>query len=272
VPHPATGARLKCEIVTIGLTERLRRAGCVFAEEEAELLRAAAGDPAELESMVSRRVAGEPLELVVGWAEFCGERISVSPGVFVPRRRSELLARGAVLRTPVGATVVDLCCGTGALGLVVARAVDGITLHATDLDPAAVAVARANLLPVHGHVHEGDLFDALPRSLAGRVDVIVVNAPYVPTAEIGYLPAEARDHEHRIALDGGSDGLDLHRRIAAESTGWLSPGGCVLIETSRRQQDGTAAAFGAAGLRAEIVQDDDLAATIVVAYASGIDE
>jgi len=258
--------------VTIGLIERLRRAGCVFAEEEAELLLSATKDPAELESMVSRRIAGEPLELVVGWAEFCGQRVAVSPGVFVPRRRSEPLAREAVRRTNAGATVVDLCCGTGALGLVIARTLDDILLHAADVDPDAVLVARGNLAPVGGHVHQGDLFDALPGSLAGRVDLVVVNAPYVPTAEIGRLPAEARDYEHRIALDGGADGLDLHRRIAAEAPRWLSPTGCLLIETSRRQQERTVAAFEAAGLRTAIVHDEDLAATIVVASYSDSDE
>src|SRR5579863_10595066 len=132
---------------------RLRAAGCVFAEDEAAVLLATARSPAELDDLVQRRAAGEPLEQVVGWAEFAGLRILVDPGVFVPRRRSEFLVSVAVelARTPGdGATevIVDLCCGTGALGLAVATELARpVELHAADLDPAAVACARRNLAP-----------------------------------------------------------------------------------------------------------------------------
>ena len=157
--------------------------------------------------MVERRVAGEPLEQIVGWAEFCGLRVAVAPGVFVPRRRTEALVDLAVavlvdVERPV---VVDLCCGTGAIGVAIAAREPTIELHAADLDPAAVACARRNV--TMGEVHEGDLYDALPDDLRGRVDVLAVNAPYVPTDEIALMPTDARDHEHRIALDGGPDGL-----------------------------------------------------------------
>ena len=256
------------------LVSRLRAAGCVFAEEEAALLaeavtgRADAAD--ELERLVARRVAGEPLEQLLGWAEFAGRRIVVEPGVFVPRRRTEFLAAEAA-RLARGAArgghvpiVVDLCCGAGAIGAAIADAAGPINLVAADLDPAAVRAARRNLEPLGGRVFEGDLFDALPADLRGRVDVLAVNAPYVPTAEIAMMPPEARDHEATIALDGGADGLDVHRRVAASAREWLSPGGHVLIETSRLQAPTTVALMTAGGLAAGVLRDEERAATVVV--------
>src|SRR5690348_4452880 len=185
------------------IVTRLRAAGCVFAEDEARLLIAAARTPAELDVMVGQRVAGLPLEQVLGWAEFCGLRIGVEPGVFVPRRRTEFLVREAAVGTPDGAVVVDLCCGSGALGLALASALGAIRLYASDVDPAAVRCARRNLGGVAGQVFEGDLFAPLPASLRGRVDVLLANVPYVPTSELALMPVEAREHEPRQALDGG---------------------------------------------------------------------
>lgn len=269
---------------TADVVTALRTAGCVFAEDEAELLVAAAGElaaaggetiasaPTTLAALVARRVAGEPLEQVLGWAEFCGLRIAVAPGVFVPRRRTELLAESAlalaagVAGTPV---VVDLCCGTGAVGLAVAAGLTAgnpprrVELHASDVDPAAVACAAANLAGV-GQVHVGDLFAALPGAVRGRVDLLLANAPYVPTAAIGTMPREARDHEPQVALDGGHDGLALHRRIAADAAAWLGPQGHLLIESSRAQADATAAAMRRGGLAPRIVHDEDRDATVVV--------
>jgi len=251
------------------LVGRLRAAGCVFAEDEARLLLDAAGDGAELEAMVARRVAGEPLEQVLGWASFDGLRIRVTPGVFVPRRRSELLVAAAVRtlderRDPV---VVDLCCGSGALGAAIAARRPDAVVHAADVDPDAVACARLNL-PAD-RVHHGDLFGALPPELRGGVDVVVVNAPYVPTDEIAFMPPEARDHEHLVALDGGADGLDLHRRIAADVAAWLVPGGSIAIETSRGQAATTAGALRGAGLAPHVLRDEELDATVVVATCHG---
>ncbi len=238
---------------------RLRAAGCVFADDEARLLTAAASGP-ELDALVARRVAGEPLEPLLGWAEFCGLRVAVDPGVFVPRRRTALLVElGA--DAPPGAVVVDLCCGTGAVGTALAARIPGAQVHAADVDPAAVACARRNL-PGHA-VHLGDLYAALPAGLRGRVDVLAVNAPYVPTAEIATMPPEARDHEPAVALDGGADGLDLHRRVAAGAREWLAPGGRLLIETSTAQAARTAAAVAAGGLVAGVVHRADLDATAV---------
>jgi release factor glutamine methyltransferase len=254
----------------------------VFAEEEAGLLVEATASRAELEELVQRRLAGVPLEHLLGWAEFCGLRIHVTDGVFVPRRRTELLVREALRvvrdetaadlpdRPPErpgppgsGRVVVDLCCGSGAVGAAIAAAVPGVEVLAADVSTGAVRCARTNLPPER--VFLGDLYDALPTRLRGRVDVLAVNAPYVPTDQIAAMPAEARDHEPRPALDGGPDGLDVQRRVAAEAGTWLAPGGRLLVETSRPQAPGTVAACAAGGLTARVVTDDDLAATVVVA-------
>jgi release factor glutamine methyltransferase len=265
---------------------RLRAAGCVFAEEEAEVIASTAASPAELEAMVARRAAGEPLEQVVGWAEFAGLRVFVDPGVFVPRRRSEFLVDVALQLAggqdgTVPRVVVDLCCGTGALGLAVAvklaRAADvrlgGVELHAADLDPAAVACARRNVGPAGGRVYGGDLFTALPDSLRNSAGVLICNAPYVPTTEIAFMPAEARDYEALMALDGGADGLAILRRAAAEAGAWLAPGGVLLVETSERQAAVMAAVMTAAGLAAQVHEDDESGATVVTgAVASSLTE
>jgi len=243
--------------------ERLRAAGCVFAEDEAELLAAAAQTPEELAELVDRRVDGLPLEQVVGWAEFCGLRIAVDPGVFVPRRRTELLAAEAVALAPAGAVVVDLCCGAGAIGAALIAAVDGVELHATDLDPAAIRCARRNLGD-RGHVYAGDLYEPLPATLQGRVDVLVANTPYVPTGEIELLPREARLHEPRAALDGGGDGLDVQRRVAAGAGRWLVPCGHLLVEASEGQAPHAVEVFEDAGLVAQVVRSEELDVAVVV--------
>jgi release factor glutamine methyltransferase len=225
------------------LVLRLRAAGCVFAEEEAALLLAETDDPAELERMTRLRVDGLPLEHVLGWAEFSGRRYSVAPGVFVPRPRTEHLVDLAIARG--GSTVLDLCCGSGAIGAAVAAGL-GAELYSTELDPVAAAVARRNVQ----RVYEGDLFDPLPRGLL--FDLIVVVAPYVPTAEIALLPHEARDFEPLLALDGGADGLDLVRRILAEAPEWLAPRGALLTEVSEEQAPVVVQLAEAAGFRAAV--------------------
>jgi release factor glutamine methyltransferase len=248
---------------------RLRAAGCVFAEDEAKVIADAARTPEELESMIGQRESGLPLEQVLGWAEFCGLRVRVAPGVFVPRPRSELLVRTAVAlevaRHPV---IVDLCCGTGALGLAAAAMLaragrEAAGLHAADLDPDAVRCARRNLGPAGGQAYLGDLFTALPAALRGHVSTLICNAPYVPTAEIAFLPAEARDYERRMALDGGEDGLAVLRRAAAQAPGWLAPGGRLLAETGRRQAAPMADIMADAGLVPGIGEDEDCGCAVV---------
>ena len=241
---------------------RLRAVGCVFAEDEARLLVDAAGSPAELAAMVGRRVEGLPLEHVLGWAEFCGLRVLVDPGVFVPRRRTEFLARRAVALARPGSVVVDLCCGSGAVGAVLASLVEGIDLSAADIDPAAVRCARRNL--PGDQVYEGDLYAPLPLGLRGRIDVLVANTPYVPTGAIGTMPPEAREHEPLVALDGGGDGLDVQRRVAADAPKWLAPGGHLLVETSERQAPHAAEVFASSGLEPRVLSSGELDATVVI--------
>ena len=144
----------------------------------------------------------------------------------------------------------------------------GVELHAADLDPAAVACARRNVEPAGGHVYAGDLFSALPDSLGRRIGVLICNAPYVPTAEIAFMPAEARDHEALMALDGGADGLAILRRAADGAVGWLAPGGALLVETSERQAASMVAAMTAAGLAAQVHEDDESGATVVTGVAA----
>ncbi|WP_282699734.1 putative protein N(5)-glutamine methyltransferase [Streptomyces sp. CC219B] len=242
----------------------LRAAGCVFAEDEARLILDAARTPDELAAMVDRRATGAPLELVVGWAEFAGLHITVAPGVFVPRRRTEFLVEQALTQVPDASVVVDLCCGSGAVGAALAAALGPVELHAADIDPAAVRCARRNLAAYGGQVHAGDLFAALPTRLHGRVGILAANVPYVPTGEVGLLPAEARDHEPLVALDGGADGLDVLRRVTAEAPRWLAPGGCLLVETSERQSAAAVGAFTRAGLRARLAVCEERYANVVV--------
>ena len=244
----------------------LRAAGCVFAEDEAQLLIEAAHHPDQLSRMVDQRLSGLPLEHIVGWADFCGTRMSVDPGVFVPRRRTEFLVRMAAMIAQPGAVVVDLCCGSGAIGAALSDRLESSELHAADIDPDAVHCARRNIEPRGGTVHQGDLYAALPLELRGKVDVLLANAPYVPTRAIEMMPQEARVHEPRLALDGGADGLVLQRRVALGAAGWLAPGGWLLMETSRHQAPGTARILGGAGLRVELASDEELDATVVIGH------
>ncbi|WP_336207015.1 putative protein N(5)-glutamine methyltransferase [Nonomuraea sp. LPB2021202275-12-8] len=249
------------------IVTKLRAAGCVFAEDEARLLTAAAQTPADLIDMVDRRAAGLPLEHVLGWAEFCGLRIVVDPGVFVPRPRTEFLLRQAsamAAGSGPGTVAVDLCCGTGALGAALVAALERVELHASDIDPAAVACARRNLAATGGHVYEGDLYEPLPPALRGRIDLLLANVPYVPTDEIGMLPAEARLHEARVALDGGADGLDVLRRVTAAAGEWLAPGGHLLFETSERQVPQAVETVTRDGLTPRVARSDEWDATVVI--------
>jgi release factor glutamine methyltransferase len=250
---------------TPAVISRLRAAGCVFAEDEAALLVAAATTSAELDALVERRVAGLPLEHLLGWAEFHGLRITVRPGVFVPRHRTGFLVDVAVSLAPPDPVVLDLCCGSGALGAAFAAALPPRELHAADVEPAAVECARLNL--PDAHVHQGDLYDALPASLRGRVDVLMANVPYVPSDAVATMPPEARLHEPLVALDGGADGLDLARRVAASAPRWLAPGGSLLIESSERQAPVLAEVLAAAGLAPRVHECDELGATVVTGTA-----
>jgi release factor glutamine methyltransferase len=255
----------------------LRSAGCVFAEDEARLLIGQARTPADLAELVRRRVGGEPLEQVLGWAEFDGLRIAVEPGVFVPRRRTRLLVAQTVdavvaLRSVRGSipggrvVVVDLCCGSGAVAAAVAARLGAVgaavELHAADADGPAVRCARRNLAGI-ATVHRSDLFEALPPWLRGTIDVLAASPPYVPTDAVRLMPPEARVHEPLAALDGGADGLDVVRRIAAEAKGWMRPGGRLLVDLSEEQAPAAVGVLNDHGFTASVTTDDDLGATVV---------
>lgn len=235
----------------------------MFAEDEAALIAETARDAAELVAMVDRRVAGLPLEHVLGWASFRGLRIAVDPGVFIPRRRTEFLVEEALRLSRPGAVVVDLCCGSGALGVAVAAEVP-VSLYAADIELAAIRCAGRNVASYGGSAHQGDLFSALPSELRGRVDILLANVPYVPSADIRFLPTEARLYEPHVTLDGGADGLDVLRRVAAEAHEWLAPGGRIFTEMSTRQSPLAAALLEQHRLTAEISTDDNRGATVVI--------
>lgn len=243
------------------LVATLRAAGCVFAEDEAALLVDAAPPGPERDALVARRVAGEPLEHVLGCVEFDGATVLLGPGVFVPRQRSVLLVELAAALAP--RIVVDLCCGSGALGLAIARRCPGAVVHAADVDDEAARWAQLNLAPVGGHAYAGDLDAPLPSTLRGRVDVLVANVPYVPSDAVADLPPEAREHEPLRALDGGDDGLDVLRLVAARAPRWLRPGGALLSEVGDDQVEPALALLDDAGLAPAVHRDDERGALAV---------
>jgi release factor glutamine methyltransferase len=241
-------------------TRELAAAGCVSADAEADWLLEEARDPEGLRAMVARRVAGEPLQYVVGWAPFGRLRLAVGPGVFVPRPETEGLADRAATRlraTPGPRTAVDLCTGSGAIACFLASEAPGTRVLATELDPGALAWARVNADRYGVELLAGDLDAPLPAELAGRVDVLCANVPYVPSEAIATLPTDVRDHEPRLSLDGGPDGLDVFRRLAGRAGHWLAPGGWLYCEIGEDQAEEAAAILTRAGL-AEVAVHRDL--------------
>jgi len=254
-------------------TRELAAAGCVSAPAEADWLLEEAtegsGEPRggapvdrveqSLRAMVARRVAGEPLQYVIGWAPFGPLRLRVGPGVFVPRPETEGLADRAATRLRAAAdprVAVDLCAGSGAIACFLAAEVPGARVLATELDPGALAWARPNAERYGVELLAGDLDAPLPPELAGRVDVLCANVPYVPTGAIATMPRDVRDHEPLLALDGGPDGLDVLRRLAAGAGHWLAPGGGLFCEIGEDQAEAATALLTAAGLARVAVHPD----------------
>jgi release factor glutamine methyltransferase len=216
----------------------LSGAGFVAAREEAgELLARAGGDAGLLDALVARRLTGEPLAWIIGSVSFCGVEIRVEPGVYVPRRQSEPLARRAVERLPDDGAAIDVCTGCGAIAKVLMTARPGARVAASDSDARAAACARANGV----EVYEGDLFEPIPRALEGGVDVIVGVVPYVPTPELPLLQRDTFTFESPLAYDGGGDGTDVLRRVLRGSPRYLRRGGALLLELGA----GQAGALGA---------------------------
>lgn len=188
---------------------------------------------------IERRAAGEPLQYVTGEMPFRHLVLHVRPGVFIPRPETEVLVDAVLERIDAAqapeAVVVDLCTGSCAIAASIAYERPAATVYATELVPETAEVARANAEHSGAgdrvHVLTGDLFAPLPEELRGRVDVVVSNPPYIPTADLADLPQEVAAHEPMVALDGGADGLDVVRRIARDALDWLRPGGVIAIET-----------------------------------------
>lgn len=246
----------------------LRAAGSVFAEEEAALLVSEADSSHALTAMIEKRTDGVPIEQILGWAEFHGLRVAVEPEIFIPRYRTEFLADQAISLCSADSLVVDLCCGSGAIGLSIISAVPTVRLIASDIDPVAVRCARKNLSAFDATVLESDLFDTFPDEVRGKIDVLVANAPYVPSDEIEMMPRDSRLFEPRISLDGGENGLEIHRQIAAEAASWLASGGHLLIEISERQAQQAEEIMLTNGLIPRVVTSDEFDVTVVIGTKS----
>ena len=213
---------------------RLIEAGCIDAAEEAvELIRAAHGDLNVLDDLVGRRINGEPIAWLIGTVTFCDVSVFVAPGVYVPRRQTEALARRAAALLPPRGVAVDLCTGAGAIAAVLAVAEPSARVLATEIDETAARCARHNGV----EVFQGFLDDPLPPELGHRVDVLTAVAPYVPTDSLRLLPRDVQAFELRLALDGGADGTDLLEEVARRSRRWLRPGGWLLLELGGDQAE-----------------------------------
>ncbi|MFP3900178.1 MAG: N5-glutamine methyltransferase family protein [Acidimicrobiia bacterium] len=237
---------------TVGerVVDRLVAAGCVAADEEADELIAAAPDGATLEAWVRRREQGEPLAWIVGSLRFCGRTVHVDTGVYVPRWQSEDLARRAGRLLPTGGRAADLCTGAGAVAAHLAAECPAATVVGVDIDPRAVACARRNgVLAIVG--------DAGGPLRSGAFDLVTTVAPYVPTGELPFLPADVQRHEPRVALDGGHDGLDIVRRIVAAAARLLRPGGWLLAEVGGGQDRALSPTLAACGFEAATPWFDD---------------
>ena len=216
------------------VTAQLAEAGFIAARDEAEeLLECSHDDDNVLASMIDRRMRGEPLAWITGSATFCGVKIRVEHGVYVPRWQSEGLARLAVSRLPERGTAIDLCTGSGAIAATLLTHRPNSRVVASDLDERAVACATSNGV----EVYDGDLFTPLPHEFFGEVDVVVGVVPYVPTPSLSFLPRDTFIFESRTSYDGGPDGLNILRRVVRESPRFLRSGGCLLVELGGEQAE-----------------------------------
>ena len=225
--------------------DTLARGGFVAPGAEADaLLEASSEGAGPIEDLIARRMGGEPLAWITGWVRFCGLRVRVDPGVFVPRPHTEALAQRAVELLPSAGIAVDLCTGSGAVAVVLGSARPRRLVVATDVDPASVACAQRN--GVHALV--GDLDEPLPPSLRERVDVLTAVVPYVPTEELHLLPSDVLANEPRLALDGGHGGTTVLLRAVDAAARWLRPGGSAILELGGDQAEEVATKLAEVGL------------------------
>jgi release factor glutamine methyltransferase len=235
------------------LVHRLAEAGCVAPDAEAdELLRAADLGVGDLDTLAARRERGEPLAWIVGSVVFCGMRLRVDPGVYVPRPQTEALARRAAELLPDHGIGVDLCTGSGAVAAVMARPHPHATVVATDVDPAAIACATSNGVTAF----LGDLDEPLPLAFARRVDVLTAVVPYVPTEELGLLPRDVVAFEPLRALDGGVEGIAVLEEVVRRSVRWLAPHGRLLLELGGDQATALGPALEEVGLTDTVLRRD----------------
>lgn len=256
--------------------DRLRAAGVASPEHDAaELLAHVLGTtrgrlplvddvPDEVatsyDDLLARRAAREPLQHLTGVAHFRFVELAVGPGVFVPRPETELLAGWAVERAVELAepVVVDLCTGSGAIAKAVADEVPAALVHAVELDPAAHPWAERNLAGTGVELRLGDMATAF-EELAGTVDVLTCNPPYIPLDAWESVAAEARDHDPALALWSGDDGLDAMRVLEQRAAVLLRPGGVVGAEHADAQGESAPAVFAASGRWTEVRDHRDLA-------------
>jgi release factor glutamine methyltransferase len=215
---------------------------------------------AAYDALVARRASREPLQHLTGLTHFRHVELEVGPGVFVPRPETELLAGWAIeqallVESPV---VVDLCTGSGAVAKAIADEVPGARVHAVELDEPAHAWAERNLAGTGVDLRRGDMADAFS-DLAGTVDVVVCNPPYIPLDAWESVAAEARDHDPHLALFSGDDGLDAMRVLERRAALLLRPGGVVGAEHADLQGESAPAVFTAAGRWTEVRDHEDLA-------------
>jgi release factor glutamine methyltransferase len=231
------------------ITRRLAAAGCVAASEEAEELVAAAPDLDTLEGWLAQREAGVPLAWITGGLLFAGHRLTIDPGVYVPRAQSEELARraAAMLASRVGAApngepvrAADLCTGAGAIAAHLAAAVPEAIVVGVDVDGRAARCAHHNGV----FVVVGDVGAPLR---AGVFDLVTAVAPYVPRHALALLPSDVQRYEPRLALDGGDDGLIIVRRAVEDAARLLRAGGWLLLEVGGEQDEALAPALAQAG-------------------------
>lgn len=227
------------------LKHRLAAAGVPSPEADARwLIKTFDGDPQALEAAVARRANREPLQLILGTAAFRYLEIEVRPGVFIPRPETETLAGLAIDRTAAGAVVIEPCTGTGAIACALASEADPSRVVATDVDAAAVALARKNAVPWPViEVRHASLFAGIDPSLQGQVDVVVCNPPYLDPAQFVATEPEVRDHDPVDALVGGESGWEVIADLVAAAPHWLCTGGWVLIEDDPSRVGQTAQAL-----------------------------
>lgn len=236
----------------------LSAAGCVAAVEEAEeLVKTASGDPSALEALLDRRTRGEPLAWLTGEVTFCGIRLFVDEGVYVPRWQTEPLAMRAASLLPPRGVAVDLCTGAGAIASTLSHADPTARVLATELEEKAVHCARRNGVEVF-EVFEGSLDDPLPPQFERLVDVMTAVVPYVPTESLHLLPRDVQAFEPRLALDGGPGGTKLLCEVVPRSEAWLRPGGWLLLELGGDQLEPIADLLREVGFEEpETISDED---------------